>query len=77
MSLQSVSSGQEFLEIRRYSPRFLQGYRWAYLTAAAIAFAGAAVSLWASIPSVDGKAPTIAFRHDGDDFADPIHLSLF
>ena len=25
---------------------FLRGYRWAYLTAAAISFAGAAVSLW-------------------------------
>jgi MFS family permease len=31
---------------------FLRGYRWAYLTAAAISFAGAAVSLW---PAAESK----------------------
>ncbi len=47
MSLQSLS---EAAGISRETPvlaAFLRGYRWAYLTAAVIAFAGAAVSLWA------------------------------
>jgi EmrB/QacA subfamily drug resistance transporter len=47
MSLQSLS---EAAGVSRETPTlaaFLRGYRCAYLTAAAIAFAGAAVSLWA------------------------------
>jgi len=52
MSLQSVSSGAKISGDTPILAAFLQGYRWAYLTAAAIAFAGAAVSLW---PAVNHK----------------------
>jgi hypothetical protein len=47
MSLQSLSSGTGISGDTPILAAFLQGYRRTYLTAAAIAFAGAAVSLWA------------------------------
>ena len=47
MSLQSLSSGTGIPGDTPILAAFLQGYRRTYLTAAAIAFAGAAVSLWA------------------------------
>jgi hypothetical protein len=43
---------------------FLVGYRWAYVIAGTIAFAGAAVSFWAVNAEGDGKATAVPFRDD-------------
>ena len=50
-SLQSLSEAAGISGDTPTLAAFLRGYRWAYLTAAAIAFAGAAVSLWAVVDS--------------------------
>jgi len=46
MSLQSLGEAAGISGDTPALAAFLRGYRWAYLTAAAISFAGAAVSLW-------------------------------
>jgi EmrB/QacA subfamily drug resistance transporter len=48
MSLQNLSAAAGISRDTPTLAAFLRGYRWAYLTAAVIAFAGAAVSLWAA-----------------------------
>jgi len=51
-SLQSLSESAGISGDTPALAAFLRGYRWAYLTAAAISFAGAAVSLW---PAAESK----------------------
>ena len=51
-SLQSLSESAGISGDTPALAAFLRGYRWAYLTAAAIAFAGAAVSVW---PAAESK----------------------
>jgi hypothetical protein len=52
MSLQTLGGAGGISGATPGLAAFLRGYRWAYLTAAAISFAGAAVSLW---PAAESK----------------------